>query len=108
MPKLAAVSQLVDDGTGEKTVWRVEQSQLVLVPEILHGVFFSGDCYVVKYKYTDGHSEKYLIYCWLVSSHISRAGRQSRGVPRIFLRGGVQQTQLTEGRENRDLGAVAP
>jgi hypothetical protein len=30
------------------------------------------------------------------------------GVPRNFFRGGVQQTQLTEGRENRDLGAVAP
>jgi hypothetical protein len=30
-------------------------------------------------------------------------------VPRNFFRGvGVQQIQLTEGRENRDLGAVAP
>jgi hypothetical protein len=66
-PKLAAASQLVDDGKGERTVWHVEQSQLVPVPEKLHGVFFSGDCYVVKYKYTDGHSEKYLIYSWLVS-----------------------------------------
>jgi hypothetical protein len=31
--------------------------------------------------------------------------------PRIFFfggGGGVQQIQLTEGRENRDLGAVAP
>jgi hypothetical protein len=28
--------------------------------------------------------------------------------PEIFFGGGVQQTQLTEGRENRDLGAVAP
>ena len=31
------------------------------------------------------------------------------GIPRNFVRGGVQQTQLrTEDRENRDLGAVAP
>ena len=31
------------------------------------------------------------------------------GVPRNFVRGGVQQIQLrTEGRENGDLGAVAP
>jgi hypothetical protein len=28
--------------------------------------------------------------------------------PEIFFGGGVQQIQLTEGRENRDLGAVAP
>jgi hypothetical protein len=66
-PNLAAESQLVDDGTGERTVWRVEQSQLASVPETLHGVFFSSDSYVVKYKYSDGHSEKYLIYSWLVS-----------------------------------------
>jgi len=31
------------------------------------------------------------------------------GVPRNFVRGGVQQIQLrTEDRENGDLGAVAP
>jgi len=31
------------------------------------------------------------------------------GVPRNFFRGGVQQIQLrTEGREDGDLGAVAP
>jgi hypothetical protein len=32
------------------------------------------------------------------------------GVPRIFFGwvGGVQQIQVSEGRENRDLGAVAP
>jgi hypothetical protein len=37
------------------------------------------------------------------------SGGLTSGVPRIFFRGeGVQQLQLTEGRENRDLGAVAP
>jgi len=66
-PKIAAESQLVDDGTGERTVWRVEKFQLVPVPETLLGVFFSGDSYVVKYKYSAGGSEKYLIYFWLVS-----------------------------------------
>lgn len=66
-PKLAAESQLVDDGTGERTVWRIEKFQLVSLPEEFHGVFFSGDCYVVKYKYSAGGSEKYLIYYWLVS-----------------------------------------
>jgi hypothetical protein len=66
-PKLAAESQLVDNGTGERTVWRIEKFQLVPVPEELQGVFFSGDCYVVKYKYSAGGSEKCLIYYWLVS-----------------------------------------
>jgi hypothetical protein len=65
-PKLAAESQLVDDGTGERTVWRVEKFELVAVPDKLQGVFFSGDCYVVKYTYLAGGTEKYLIYYWLV------------------------------------------
>ena len=37
------------------------------------------------------------------------AADDSSGVPRNFVRGGVQQIQLrTEHRENGDLGAVAP
>jgi hypothetical protein len=56
----------MDDGTGERTVWRVEKFQLVPVPDKLQGVFFSGDCYVVKYTYLAGGTEKYLIYYWLV------------------------------------------
>jgi hypothetical protein len=39
--------------------------------------------------------------------HLSRLLIDS-GVPRIFFGGGVQQIQLTKGRENGDLGAVAP
>jgi len=66
-PKIAAESQLVDDGTGERTVWRVEKFQLVPVPETLLGLFFSGDSYVVKYSYSAAGSTKYLIYFWLVS-----------------------------------------
>jgi hypothetical protein len=67
-PKLAAESQLVDDGTGERIVWRVEKFQLVPVPDELQGIFFSGDCYIVKYTYLAGGTEKYLIYYWLVGS----------------------------------------
>ena len=34
---------------------------------------------------------------------------QGSGVPRNFFRGGVQEIQLrTEGRQNGDLGVVAP
>jgi hypothetical protein len=70
-PKLAAESQLVDDGTGERTVWRVEKFELVPVPDNLQGVFFAGDCYVVKYTYLAGGTEKHLIYYWLVSHLMS-------------------------------------
>ena len=66
-PKLAAESRLVDDGTGERTVWRVENFDLVKVPDNLQGVFFAGDCYVVKYVYLVNGREHCLIYYWLVS-----------------------------------------
>lgn len=64
-PRLAAESQLVDDGTGKLTVWRVENFQLAEVPPKLQGVFFAGDCYVVKYTYSAGGSEKCIVYYWL-------------------------------------------
>jgi hypothetical protein len=70
-PKLAAESQLVDDGTGEHIVWRVEKFELIRVPDNLQGVFFAGDCYVVKYTYLAGGTEKHLIYYWLVSHPMS-------------------------------------
>ncbi|XP_067001407.2 villin-1 [Anabrus simplex] len=64
-PKLAAKSQLVDDGTGERTVWRVNQFELEEVPEKEHGIFFSGDSYVILYSYSSGGTDKYIIYYWL-------------------------------------------
>ena len=39
---------MVDDGTGVKEVFRVEAFDLVSLPEEQHGIFFSGDCYVVR------------------------------------------------------------
>lgn len=66
-PRLAAETQLVDDGTGSVTVWRVHQSELVLVPAPYHGVFYAGDCYLVKYSYWAQGREQHILYYWLVS-----------------------------------------
>ena len=68
-PMLAAESRLVDDGTGQRTVWRIENFELAKVPESLEGIFFAGDCYVIKYTYLAGGTERCLIYYWLVSVH---------------------------------------
>ena len=45
---------MVDDGTGVKEVFRVEMFDLVTISEDNHGIFFSGDCYVILYAYNDG------------------------------------------------------
>jgi len=45
----------------------------------------------------------------LILGREERALAQTSGVPRNFVRGGVQQIQFrTEDRENGDLAAVAP
>uniref|UniRef100_A0A1B6F7X6 HP domain-containing protein n=1 Tax=Cuerna arida TaxID=1464854 RepID=A0A1B6F7X6_9HEMI len=64
-PRLAAETQLVDDGSGKVTVWRVHQSELVLVPSPCHGTFYGGDCYLVKYSYWAGGRERHILYYWL-------------------------------------------
>jgi len=101
-PKLAAESQLVDDGTGERTVWRIEKFQLVPVPETLHGVFFSGDSYVVKYKYSASSSEKYLIYYWL-GQHSAQDEKGTAALKAVELDdelGGVAvQVRVVQGKE---------
>jgi len=62
---LAARTQMVDDGTGNKKVWRVENFELVPVADKDYGKFFSGDCYVVLYTYSASNREHQLIYYWL-------------------------------------------
>jgi len=64
-PKVAASTGMVDDGTGVKEVFRVQMFDLVPVPEEQHGTFFSGDCYLVLYAYSNGSKDNYIIYYWL-------------------------------------------
>lgn len=64
-PSLAAETQLVDDGSGETVIWRVHQSQLIQVPNSLHGVFYGGDCYLIHYKYSAIGRESHVLYYWL-------------------------------------------
>lgn len=66
-PRLAAETQLVDSGGGSVTVWRVQQTKLVLIPPNSHGIFYAGDCYLVKYTYWARGRERHILYYWLVS-----------------------------------------
>lgn len=101
-PNLAAESRLVDDGTGERMVWRVEKFQLVPVPENLYGLFFSGDCYVVKYKYLVGGTEKCLIYYWL-GQHSSQDEQGTAALKTVELDdelgGAAVQVRVVQGKE---------
>ncbi|XP_063241557.1 advillin-like isoform X5 [Bacillus rossius redtenbacheri] len=65
-PCLAAESQLLDDGSGRRRVWRVAGGPgLREVPPHLHGLLFSCDCYLAHYAYSAGAEERHVVYCWL-------------------------------------------
>ncbi|XP_066138784.1 villin-1 isoform X3 [Euwallacea fornicatus] len=64
-PSLAAETQLIDDGSGGMTVWRIKNSRIVEISKERHGCFFSGDCYIALYSYQTAHEEKHLLYCWI-------------------------------------------
>jgi len=69
-PQMAAETQLVDDGTGNVDIWRVRKFGLQEVEDKFEGIFFSGDCYLLKYTYIVGSKENYILYYWLVSKQV--------------------------------------
>lgn len=57
--------QPVDDGNGELTIWRIENFQRVSWPRDQYGEFYSGDSYVILYKYKEnGRRDAAIIYYW--------------------------------------------
>ncbi|KAK3752621.1 hypothetical protein QZH41_018816, partial [Actinostola sp. cb2023] len=55
---------LPDDGTGVAKIWRVEEHDTEPVRPELHGLFFSGDCYIIRYTYKVNLKENHIIYFW--------------------------------------------
>ncbi|XP_006867873.1 PREDICTED: villin-1 isoform X2 [Chrysochloris asiatica] len=63
-PQLAAQQKMVDDGSGEVEVWRIEDLELVSVDPKWLGHFYGGDCYLLLYTYLIGEKKHYLLYIW--------------------------------------------
>eukprot|EP00892_Ulva_mutabilis_P012906 jgi/Ulvmu1/9989/UM059_0038.1 len=67
LESLAAGAQeepaMVDDGSGKKQVWRVENMELAEVPVDKHGCFTAGDSYIVAYTYGTDKLE-HIVYMW--------------------------------------------
>jgi len=68
MAKQAAQDQsMVDDGSGELKIWRVEDFKKVEVAEETQGEFFGGDSYVLLYSYKPSATstkQEHIIYFW--------------------------------------------
>ncbi|XP_075879660.1 scinderin like a [Nelusetta ayraudi] len=61
---MAAQHGMVDDGSGNLQIWRVEDGEKVPVDPSTYGQFYGGDCYLLLYTYRDEGREKYIIYTW--------------------------------------------
>lgn len=52
-PNLAAESQLIDDGTGDLTIYRVNSNgDIAEIPKRKNVALFSADCYLIHYIVT--------------------------------------------------------
>ncbi|XP_068450101.1 advillin isoform X2 [Clinocottus analis] len=64
MPEVAAQERMVDNGSGQVEVWRVENLELVPVDPEWYGYFYGGDCYLILYTYLVNNKKCYLLYIW--------------------------------------------
>lgn len=53
-----------DDGSGAKEIYRIENFELVAVDPKVHGMFFAGDSYVIKYSFSSKTQHGIIIYFW--------------------------------------------
>ncbi|CAL8317875.1 unnamed protein product [Lota lota] len=61
---MAAQHGMVDDGAGDKQIWRIEGSDKVAVDESTYGQFYGGDSYIILYNYHHAGRQGHVIYMW--------------------------------------------
>ncbi len=93
---------MVDDGSGAKEVFRVENFDLVQVNEDEENRFYSGDCYIVLYAFNNGNRDSYMIYYWL-GNHSSQDEQGTAALKAIELDdrlgGSPVQVRVVQGKE---------
>ncbi|XP_065822592.1 gelsolin-like [Labrus bergylta] len=61
---MSAQYGMVDQGDGEKKIWRIEGSDKVPVDSSVLGQFYGGDSYIILYEYHHNHRKGHIIYIW--------------------------------------------
>ncbi|XP_051168785.1 villin-1 isoform X2 [Leptopilina boulardi] len=98
-PRMAAECQLVDDGSGEKTLWRVNQQTGMIEVED-RGIYYAEMCYVMRYKYGYGRRSRLIVYCW-EGAHSSCGDRETALVSACLIADEIsaQLVKASQGNE---------
>uniref|UniRef100_A0A8K9XVN4 HP domain-containing protein n=1 Tax=Oncorhynchus mykiss TaxID=8022 RepID=A0A8K9XVN4_ONCMY len=109
MPEVAAQERMVDNGTGQVEVWRIEDLELVPVEPQWHGFFYGGDCYLVLYTYEVHSKLNYLLYMWqgrhASQDEIAASAFQAVALDQKYGNQPVQ-VRITMGKEPRHFMAM--
>ncbi|XP_046745541.1 villin-1 [Diprion similis] len=73
-PRMAADCQLVDDGSGDRTFWKVAKSDVTSFRDA--GIYYAEACYVMQYRYGAGRKSRVIVYCWK-GAHSSSVDREA-------------------------------
>ncbi|XP_067294098.1 gelsolin b [Pseudorasbora parva] len=106
---MAAQHGMIDDGKGEKKIWRIEGSDKVPVDPSIHGQFFGGDSYIILYTYRHGGRQGQILYIW----QGEESSQDERGTSAILtaqldaeLGGSAVQVRVIQGKEPRHLMSI--
>ncbi|XP_068171061.1 advillin isoform X2 [Antennarius striatus] len=109
MPEVAAQERMVDDGTGEVQVWRIENLELVPVDPQWYGYFYGGDCYLILYTYLVNNKKSFLLYIWQ-GRHATQDELAASAIQAVDLdqkySGAPVQVRITMGKEPRHFMAM--
>jgi len=110
-PQTAAEFGMPDDGSGDKKIFKIVDSEREEVEEENYGIFNSSDCYIISYTYETpkGRPESY-IYYWL-GNNAGTAIETAAAFQVVQLdgeefNGDATQVRVEEGKEPNHLIAM--
>ncbi|KAI3370212.1 hypothetical protein L3Q82_024994 [Scortum barcoo] len=109
MPEVAAQERMVDNGTGQVEVWRIENLELAPVDPKWYGYFYGGDCYLILYTYLVNSKKCYLLYIWqgrhATQDELAASAFQAVDLDQKY-GGEPVQVRITMGKEPRHFMAI--
>ncbi|KAM8967359.1 scinderin isoform 1-T1 [Pelodytes ibericus] len=102
-PEMAAQHNMVDDGSGDVQIWRVESNGRVPVDASTYGQFYGGDCYIILYTYPKGQ----IIYTWQgsqatrdeLTTSAFLTVQLDRSLGGLAVQVGLLKVRVTQGKE---------